>query len=123
MLEKKNVIGTNLRKFAIDNFGSISELANSLKIKPQSLHKYLTGERQPGAEMIVKLIGMGCDANWLLTGKKADLSKNDLLIIKTEIEHIKQKRSRLSQKISDFKVEFDELTVAIDDLDDKVNDI
>lgn len=120
MSEKNNIIGTNLRAFAVESFGSVAELAHSLKIKPQSLHKYLTGERQPGAEMIAKLIGIGCDANWLLTGKKTDFEKNEIMAIKREMEQIRQKNLKLSRKIGDFQIQFEELTQLIAYLDERI---
>ncbi len=60
-------IGENLRIFIEKNFKNQTEFAKIISMSIQSLHKYLTNQRKPGAEILSKLAKIGCDINWLLT--------------------------------------------------------
>lgn len=123
MPQKMNIIGKNLREFANDNFGSISELAKKLQIKPQSLQKYLTGDRLPGAEMIIKLIKLGCDANWLLTGKEVDKKYFEMTKLKNDLHKIKNENDFLTKKMKDLTIDFANLSKSILKFEKRINKI
>ncbi|MGE5353927.1 MAG: helix-turn-helix domain-containing protein [Acidobacteriota bacterium] len=64
----KTQVGKRLREFAKSK-GGVGKLAESLDMSIQSLSgAYISGRNLPGAEVIAKLIALGCDINWLLTG-------------------------------------------------------
>jgi len=44
--------------------------ADALGISPQHLDRYLSGAAEPGKKMFMRLILLGCDVRWLLTGDK-----------------------------------------------------
>ena len=106
---KKELISRNLRKFAEENYVTNSDFAEALQIKPQSLHKYLKGERIPGTEMIIKLINLGCDPSWLLTGKsiKNTTARQNAILI--EFNRLKRENAELKSKIEAISKEMKHL--------------
>jgi transcriptional regulator with XRE-family HTH domain len=64
-------IGERIRFFAKRKYGTLKKLAESMKISPQQLQQYISGKREPGTRILVKLLKLGCDVNWLLGGKEA----------------------------------------------------
>lgn len=68
----KDAIGLRLRKFGLDHFGNLSELAAHLQMKPQSLNSYIQGKSVPGGEILAKLSRLGCNIDWLLLGKNVN---------------------------------------------------
>ncbi len=67
-LEKS--IGERIRIFARKNFGTLKKLAESIDMSPQQLQQYISGNREPGAKILLKLLNTGCDINWLLSGNE-----------------------------------------------------
>jgi transcriptional regulator with XRE-family HTH domain len=63
------LIASRIREFQEKNFKSAAEFARALFMKPQSLNVYLSGKSLPGSDVLIKLRDLGCDINWLLTGK------------------------------------------------------
>lgn len=72
-----DTIGDRLRLFAKVNFGSTSELARRMGVLPQSLTAYLSNRTIPGNVTQNKLRELGCDVEWLMTGKLNELSHTD----------------------------------------------
>lgn len=62
-------IGERLREFGLEKFGSIKEFAKAMRMSPPSLQQYLSDRREPGTPVLQKLIKLGCDVEWLMTGK------------------------------------------------------
>lgn len=54
----------------VDTFtrGNKSAFSRKLKISPQSLHNYISGERKPGNQFLTKLSTLGVNSEWMLTG-------------------------------------------------------
>lgn len=66
----KEEIGSRLEEFCIKNFSTQKEFADAIGIAPSNLRSiYFPGKSLPGAEILVKLAYLGCDVQWLLTGK------------------------------------------------------
>ncbi len=66
-------IGNRLEKFWKQNeslFPTKSSLAQALGISYHGLQAYFTDKNKPGADFLIKLHDLGCDINWLLTGKE-----------------------------------------------------
>lgn len=70
-------IGQRLRKFAIINFGSVSELERQMGKSINSLNSYVQGYKKPGAKLKIELEQFGCDINWLMTGKENENINNE----------------------------------------------
>lgn len=64
-------IGDRLKDFGIKRFGDVKKFAEALGMKPPSLYNYFNNESKPGAEFLLKLIELGCDVDWLLTGERS----------------------------------------------------
>jgi len=64
-------IGERIRLFAKRKYGTLKKLAEAMKISPQQLQQYISGKREPGTRILVKLLRLGCDVNWLLGGKES----------------------------------------------------
>ncbi len=68
-MREKSLIASRLREFAYSKTDKLSDFARLLEMLPQTLNSYLSGRITPGSELLVKLSEMGCDIEWLLTGK------------------------------------------------------
>ena len=88
-------IGKRLEIFIVTNFNEKQEFAKLIEVSPSMLSQWTTEQRVPSGETLRKIAELGCNINWLLTGKgrmrlqdnlpdeKLDLiiSKLDYLII------------------------------------------
>jgi len=63
-------IGHRVRAFAKRKYGTLKRLAESMDISPQQLQQYISGKREPGSKILLKLLRLGCDINWLLGGSE-----------------------------------------------------
>ena len=64
-------IGHRIRTFAKRKFGTLKRLAEAMEISPQQLQQYISGKREPGSRILLKLLRQGCDVNWLLGGSES----------------------------------------------------
>jgi transcriptional regulator with XRE-family HTH domain len=62
-------IGQRFRKFGLERYGSIKEFAKAMRMSPPGLQQYLADKREPGTPVLQRLIKLGCDVEWLMTGK------------------------------------------------------
>jgi len=68
-LNKKEV-SQNLRLFGYKRYGTMKKFAEALDMNPSTLYSgYLNGRSLPGPVLLVKLIDLGCNINWLLTSR------------------------------------------------------
>lgn len=77
-------------------------------MQPPALQAYLNGSRKPGTEILQKLNLMGCDINWLLTGKKMEYTNSgfnnyvsdfrEKLHDLTEMENLRNENDELRKK-------------------------
>ncbi len=68
-MRDKSAIGARLREFAYSRGFKLTEFAKALGMIPQTLNSYLSGRIAPGSEVLMKLSDLGCNIEWLLTGK------------------------------------------------------
>jgi len=61
--------GTRLRDYAIERCGSIGAFAKLIGVHQASLSRNLNDKNDPSKELLIKLANIGCNINWLLTGK------------------------------------------------------
>jgi transcriptional regulator with XRE-family HTH domain len=69
MPKKPNEIGQRLRQWSATQFPSLAAFARALGWIPQNLTPYLNGTILPGNALQAKLRKLGCDIEWLMTGK------------------------------------------------------
>ena len=66
---KNTQISDRLAKFVNAVSPTQVDFVKRIGITPQALQKYLKSGRQPMPDFLIKLIELGCNVNWLLTGK------------------------------------------------------
>jgi len=90
--------GEKLRFFALEKFGSLTELANALGMSIGHLSQYVNEVNKPGMEFFLKLKDLGCDINWLLSDDdKPPPETNELL--KAKIKELEEENERLRANI------------------------
>jgi hypothetical protein len=68
----KREVAQNLRLFGYKKFGTMKQFAEAMDMNPSTLYSgYLNGRSLPGPVLLVKLINLGCNINWLLTGRES----------------------------------------------------
>lgn len=95
----------------------MAEFARALGMRPQTLNNYLAGQAKPGNVLQARLRELGCDIEWLMTGKKAGYARtqqrsarvNEALI---EFNapggvppNVKKKMQKLAKRLSKLKGE------------------
>lgn len=63
-------IANRLREYAISKFGSLKGLADALGKTSQYMNIYYSGINSPGAKLRKELERLGCDTDWLMTGRE-----------------------------------------------------
>jgi transcriptional regulator with XRE-family HTH domain len=84
-----DTFGDRLRKFAEKQFKSVSKMASEMGIAQPQMQRYISNENKPKTDFLEKLATLGCDINWLLTGKITEPNGN--------YNNITAKRSILGQ--------------------------
>lgn len=75
-LNKKEV-AQNLRLFGYKRYGTMKKFAEALDMNPSTLYSgYLNGRSLPGPVLLVKLIDLGCNINWLLTSRETPFTND-----------------------------------------------
>ncbi len=82
--------GDRLKEFANTKYGSLKELAEAMDILPQALNRYVNDKVEPKANIVVKLMELGADIRWLLTGRKSDdvAREHKELLLEMQGEHL-----------------------------------
>jgi hypothetical protein len=65
---RSSEISRRLKKWGLEEFGTLVSFARALGISQQSLHDYTGGRTMPGNKMQARLRALGCDIEWLMTG-------------------------------------------------------
>lgn len=87
--EFQKILGERIKIFAKQKYTTLKELAKDLEISPQQLNQYTTGKREPGCKILSKLLSLGCDINWLLSGTKLSESYK-ILLLENQIKELKE---------------------------------
>ena len=88
-------MGERIRIFAKRKYGTLKKLADAMKISPQQLQQYITGKREPGSKILVKLLRLGCDINWLL-GESESLESYRIYKLESELRKLQSSFSQIS---------------------------
>lgn len=104
-------IGKRLREFGESKYGSMKDFAIALNMPAPSLQSYLSGKREPGTPIIIRLYNLGCDINWLISGKDSNYpeSINDDLVsqirlLQNKIINYEHKIKVLEEKVKSYQV-------------------
>ncbi len=111
-------IGKRLEKFAKEKFKSVAGLARAMGYPDaRNLQPYIYDKNEPGSDILKKLISVGCDINWLLTGnenKPGDGCCNSyvqrLEKIEKEIDKLKIHNYDLINENNEFKKKIEQLS-------------
>lgn len=88
-LNKKEV-AQNLRLFGYKKFGTMKKFAEALDMNPSTLYSgYLNGRSLPGPVLLVKLIDLGCNVNWLLTSRETPFTADDDRVKRLDEENLR----------------------------------
>ena len=94
----KKQVAQNLRLFGYKRFGTMKKFAEALDMNPSTLYSgYLNGRSLPGPVLLVKLIDLGCNINWLLTGREnpfADEEKQRINLLEEEVTRLRSLSTR-----------------------------
>jgi len=90
--------GEKLRFFALEKFGSLTELAKALGMSIGHLSQYVNEVNKPGMEFFLKLQDLGCDINWLLSDDDKPPPETNKLL-KAKIKELEEENERLRASI------------------------
>lgn len=115
-LNKKDV-AKNLRLFGYKKFGTMKKFAQALNMNPSTLYSgYLNGRSLPGPVLLVKLLNLGCNINWLLTGRETPIQgeeeKEYIAGLEKELNMLKDSNTMLKQSSVFYEKKFEVLHVA-----------
>lgn len=118
MLKTKE-IGHRLRIWGLDRFKNLGEFSKELQVDYSTLQRYLTGKIKIGQDSFVRLVEMGCDIEWLLTGeskyvknpednniineKLTEYEKNRISDLLMEIEELQKENNILKNRLEQIK--------------------
>lgn len=102
-MNEKIEIGIRLKKFANKFFGSIAALERKLGKPNAFFQNYINGRSYLGGEILRQLSDLGCDVNWLLTGK----TFNDAVIN----ERLSNLENTFMKDINDLKAQMYDLKI------------
>ncbi len=71
-MEKDKEISGRLRVFGEAHYTSMAAFARSIGISSQQLNDYMSGKAGVGVKMLKRLRAVGCDIEWLLTGRSRE---------------------------------------------------
>lgn len=101
MPNKYRDIGDRIRKFGEDNFTSMVEFASYLEVSKANLNQYLQGKNPPGFKMLSRLLLLGCDLNWLLSGKHTSSIMEQLKDREKELERELLEKDKIISKVAE----------------------
>lgn len=119
-MDKKVEISDRLKDFLRENSITNADFAKALDMPRQNIYPYLKGSSIPGGELLSKISELGCDINWLLTGKKFSgikepLSEYSRLASEEQLKIYNEYLALLKKENERLQKQFDEL----EDQDDK----
>lgn len=108
-MNKKVEIGLRLKDFAKKNFGGVAGLERHLNKSAAYFQNYLNGRSYLGGETLAELAEVGCDVNYLLTGKQNTMLDEETKKKFTEMDDrftkLEAKLFRLTEENEELKEE------------------
>lgn len=93
--------GEKLKLFALEKFGSLTNLAIALGMSIGHLSQYVNGVNKPGMDFLAKLKALGCDLNWLLSDSPDQPPETNQLL-QARLKELEEENARLRDSISRF---------------------
>lgn len=95
-------------KIFAKHIGSAAKLAEKIDMSPQQLTQYTNGKSKPGADILLKLCELGCNINWLLTGRGEMLLGEETQETKETTKDIKITNDNNSE-LTEIKAELEKI--------------
>lgn len=114
-MDKNREIGLRIKEFVEKNFSSTAELARIFGKSRSYFRPYFKGTSLPGAEILSKLAELGCDINWLLTGKEPAASqvKEPSFPYNSDVDERFKKLEERIKKLEDQKTKWMEYSASV----------
>jgi len=98
------MISDRIREFGETKYSSMSLFAESLGLSPQGLNKYITGKNKPGVDLLIKLIGLGANIYYILTGEYQEGvvfndNNKDIRILREQLKSLNIKNNKLEGQV------------------------
>lgn len=103
IVSENDSIGGRLRQFAKDKFGTVRKLAELLEMSEENLSQYTRDKSKPGSNMLLKLNELGCDLNWLITGKEGNNPKEIFDVPFKYLNQLEEENKKLKKKLIVFE--------------------
>jgi len=97
-------LGNRLKQFADENFSTVGEFTKHLGINRENAYRYFNNTVAPGSEVLIRLAQMGCDINWLLTGKVENQKKQNISGIELDYVPIDEAEINKMPKFLEYSV-------------------
>jgi len=91
-------LGERIRLFAKRKFGTLKKLADAMSISPQQLQQYISGKREPGSKVLIRLLKLGCDINWLLGGRES-LESYKIFRLENELRKLQSSFQQITEVV------------------------
>jgi transcriptional regulator with XRE-family HTH domain len=108
-MAKNEEISLRLREFMKDHYPSVNEFSAALGMSQPSVSSYLNGTHTPGNKVQERLRSLGCDIEWLMTGKlKGEQKQKKETLISysgTPSPEVKKRIQRLAEWMSNANEE------------------
>jgi len=116
MTLNKKEVAQNLRLFGYKKFGTMKKFAEALGVNPSTLYSgYLNGRSLPGPLLLVKLIDLDCNINWLLTSRGApiqgEIDREYISRLERELSMLRVSNLMLTQNGTQHEKKFEALHV------------
>lgn len=99
-----------LKEIARKEFGGNNGLAEAISVSPQIISNYTQKDaREPKASFLAKLLSVGIDLNYLLTGERGKLLNGEIL---ERLKKLEENNNRLEKEVEELK-EYKELSLKL----------
>lgn len=94
-------IGERLKYFGVNKYGSVKKFADALEWHSSNLYDYFNDNSMPGAPMLIKLIEMGCNIEWLLVGDRGSgmVKEPTIPYEASELKRLREENKELKTKL------------------------
>lgn len=103
--ELNHHIAARFREEIIEKFEKIDMFASMIGMEPSNLRtSYLSGKSIPGGKLLLLMIKLGLNVNYILTGNKNE--SNELEVAKKKISELSKKIENLEAEENTYKINY-----------------
>lgn len=119
-------IGKRIEEFRLNNkdrFKTKKKLSESLDIPYAQLYEYVTDKVKPGSNILDKLANLGCDINWLVTGRTHEEIIELLADVNKTLSEAEITTKRLKEELPEKEVEIAKLIKDMENLKREMQEV